>query len=51
MVNSAANNCAIGKFSPISPSDDAGVTRPDMQYAIGIAAKWLALLAPVHEVQ
>ena len=50
MINPAANDCAIGEFGPISPSDDARITRSDMQNAIGIAAKWLVLLAPVHEV-
>jgi hypothetical protein len=39
MVNAAPNDRAIGEFGPISPSDDARITRSDVQNAIGIAAK------------
>jgi hypothetical protein len=50
MINPTAHDCAIGEFGPISPSDDARITRSDMQNAIGIAAKWFVLRAPIHEV-
>jgi hypothetical protein len=51
MINPTAHDCAIGEFGPISPSDDARITRSDMQNAIGIAAKWFVVRAPIHEVQ
>jgi hypothetical protein len=50
MVDTATDDRAVGELCPISRSDHTHITRPNMKNAIRIAAKRLAMLAPVHAV-
>jgi len=49
VVNSATDDRAVGELGPISGSSNARIARSDVQDAIGVVAKGVVPLAPVHE--